>query len=234
VRDDCVQRLADLEAVSPTIVFAAKDASGDDVVGVKMTVDGAATATELTGAPLAIDPGVHGFTFVVQGASPVVKTLVIREGERDRLEHITFTDLNVPASGVVVRERVPSEGGSSAWNGQKTAAVVVGSAGVVGLLVGTITGALAFGAWSSAQSDCGTNSSVCVNKAQANSDKSSAVTDATVSDVGFIAGGLLLATGVVLYLTAPSHGSSARGALDVVVVPSVASTGGGAQLMGHF
>ncbi len=232
VREDCIQRLGDLESVTPTLVFAAKDAGGDDVVGVRVTVDGAAVSAELSGAPVAMDPGVHGFTFTVKGASPVVKTFVVREGERDRLEHIVFTDLHVPPGGAVVYTPPASAGASnSSWNNQKTAAVVVGATGALGVIIGAVTGGLSFGSWSSSQSDCGTTSGVCINRAQALSDRSSAETYATVSDVGFIAGSLLLATGVVVYLAAPSR-SSARG--SITFAPAVASGGGSMQLMGSF
>jgi len=231
VREDCVQRLGELESVIPTLVFAAKDASGDDVVGVRVTVDGAPAATELSGSPVAMDPGVHGFTFVVQGASPVVKTFVVREGERDRLEHITFADLNVPPPGTPPRPAATAAPRST-WNGQKTAAVVIAGAGVVGILVGAATGAMSFGAWSSAQTDCGPNSGVCIDRPLALADRSSAVTDATVSDVGFVLGGILVATGVVVYLTAPSRSSSSSGWL--AVVPTVASGGGSMQFRGGF
>jgi hypothetical protein len=53
VRDDCNQRLVETEALVPTIVFAAKDASGEDVLGVKVSLDGA-DSIELTGTAMSV------------------------------------------------------------------------------------------------------------------------------------------------------------------------------------
>jgi hypothetical protein len=235
VRDDCVQRLSEIESVMPTLVFAVKDAAGEDVVGVHVTIDGAPVAVDVSGAPMAMDPGVHGFTFVAEGARPVVKTFVVREGEHDRLERIVFADLHVPPGGpVALPPPTSSTATTSTWNPQKTAAVALGAAGVVGIVVGSVTGALSFGAWSSSQSDCGTNTSACANRPQALSDRSSAVTDATLSDVGFVAGGLLLAAGVVVYLTAPSHASTSSGSLTLAPSFAAAPGGGALGLTGRF
>ena len=40
VRDDCSQRLDELERVQPSVVFEAKDDAGNDLTAVKVTVDG--------------------------------------------------------------------------------------------------------------------------------------------------------------------------------------------------
>ena len=71
---------------------------------------------------------------------------------------------------------------------------------MAGLAVGTVFGVLASSSWKTAQHECPTKMG-CTT--QAMNDRSSALTDATVSTVGFIAGGVLAATGVVLYFTAP-------------------------------
>ena len=56
-------------------------------------------------------------------------------------------------------------------------------------------------------------------------DHDNAVTFGTVSDVGFIAGGVLLAGGLALYLTAPKHASPSVGFL---VTPN------GLEMRGRF
>jgi len=75
--------------------------------------------------------------------------------------------------------------------------------------------------WSSAKKDCGIG---CTATAQAQREKNDASSSATISTVGFIAGGALLAAGVALYFTAP--GSTAeKSALRVmpVVGPGLAA-----------
>jgi hypothetical protein len=230
VRDDCTQRLSALDAIIPGIVFAAKDASGEDLIGVRVSVDGG-VPSELSATALAVDPGVHTFRFAVDGAKPVEKKLVIREGEKARQERVTFADLNVPAGGAAAASHPEPVGSSSSWGTQKTAAIVLGGAGVVGVIVGSVMGAMSFSAWSSSQSECGGAS--CTDRTKALSDHNSALSNATVSDVGFIAGGVLVATGVVVFLTAPSApGSPPRTGLQLV--PTPVRGGGGVSLEGRF
>jgi hypothetical protein len=56
VRDDCTQRLDELNRQLPTIVFDGKDAAGGDVIAVSVTVDGRLLTERLDGAPLEVDP----------------------------------------------------------------------------------------------------------------------------------------------------------------------------------
>jgi hypothetical protein len=150
VREDCFQRLSDLESMAPTIVFAAKDAAGEDVAAVRVSMDGAPFATELAGAALPVDPGLHTFTFDTDGASTVEKKVVVREGEKGRQERIIFSTLHAPAVLVVAPLPPPSvdHATTSSWTSQKTAAVVAGAVGLAGVIAGSITGAMAFSRWS--------------------------------------------------------------------------------------
>src|SRR5208282_3193173 len=70
---------------------------------------------------------------------------------------------------------------------------------------GAIFGLLASSAWNTAQSDCpGNTLATCPNHAGAVNDHSTTVTDATISTVGFIAGGALVAGGVTLFILGAS------------------------------
>jgi len=230
VREDCVQRLSDLDTIAPSIVFAAKDGGGEDIVTVHVTMDGAPFATELTGSALSVDPGVHIFRFEVAGAPPVEKKIVVREGEKGRQVSVV---LGAASAGAVVApppsSPVTPDHAASTWNGQKTAAVVVGAVGVAGLIVGAVTAGLSFSAWSSSKNECGATS--CTDRTKALSDHDSAATDATLADVGLIAGGVLVAGGVVLYLTAPKA-SSTTGSLRLI--PRFGANGAGVALEGRF
>jgi hypothetical protein len=86
VRYDCTRRLDELDQIQPTIVFVAKDASGRDVTGVTVTVDGRPLTDKLDGTELPVDPGEHVFTFTAPAQPPVSKTLVLAVGEKDRRE----------------------------------------------------------------------------------------------------------------------------------------------------
>jgi hypothetical protein len=91
VRDDCTERMTDVEKAIPTVVFAATDAQGNDLSDVRVTVDGEALAERLDGAPVAVDPGAHVFRFETAGGGVVTKKVVVRETEKARRVSIAFS-----------------------------------------------------------------------------------------------------------------------------------------------
>jgi len=117
VRDDCAQRLDEINRAQPTVVFDVKDTADNDLNAVRVTVDGEKLADRLDGSPLAVDPGAHTFAFEAAGQSPMIRRLVVREGEKGRIEHIWFAGsssaaavpLAAPApSGAPTSSSVPS------------------------------------------------------------------------------------------------------------------------------
>lgn len=84
VRSDCVSMYEENEKNIPSVVVQAVGDEGD-LIDVVVRVDGKAIATRLTGAPLEIDPGPHQFAFSTKGKSPIVQTVLIRAGEKNRL-----------------------------------------------------------------------------------------------------------------------------------------------------
>lgn len=84
VREECGRRAVALNAVLPSLVVAATDEAGNDLAAVIVTVDGAPFATALDGRPLPIDPGSHVLRLEAAGHPVVEKTIVVREGERER------------------------------------------------------------------------------------------------------------------------------------------------------
>jgi hypothetical protein len=100
--------------------------------------------------------------------------------------------------------------------------------GVAGLIVGTAFGAIARSDNNDAKKNCLVDSA-CNPQGYASS--TSAQHAATASTVAFIAGGALVAAGLIVYLTAPS--SSQRSA-RVRLTPMVATTLGGVALQGGW
>jgi hypothetical protein len=90
VRDDCTQRIDELEKVQPTIVFDAKDGAGNDLSEVRVSMDGKPFVGRLDGTALAVDPGPHAFTFEVTGQPIVTRGFVLKEGEKLRRERIVI------------------------------------------------------------------------------------------------------------------------------------------------
>jgi hypothetical protein len=248
VRDDCTKRLDELERAQPTIIFGATDASGADLVDVRVSMDGQPLVDHLDGKPLSVDAGAHVFTFEAAGQPPVAKKLVVAEGEKGRHERVV---LGAGGSSVTPPETQPArqappapEAGTpsapakvpgSAERGmgtQKMLGLVAGGVGVAGVAVGSVFGLMALSQKSQQESDCGGPCSA-QSHAQAINDHSTAITDGTISTVGFIAGGALLVGGAALFLIG-GRSSDQPAATGIFFMPSVGPGGGGMFLKGAF
>jgi hypothetical protein len=196
IRKECTRRVDEVNEAIPSLVFEAKDGGGNDLSDVKVTMDGEVLADHLDGSALSVDPGEHTFTFETPGQPAIEKQLVVREAEKQRHETIQF---GVPSSGAVDHPPEATAGGG--LPGQKIAALVVGGVGVVGLGVGGAFGVMAISKKHHAEDIC---PSTCTDDAgsQAWSDAKKV---GNISTIAFIAGGVALAGGAVLWFTAPSQ-----------------------------
>jgi hypothetical protein len=219
IRKECASRVDEVSARTPTVLFQAKDGSGAELSAVRVTMDGSLLTDHLDGTVLPLDPGSHGFTFEAEGQPPSSLSLVLHEGEKNRPVEVRF--------GPEVRRPPPGPGESvvssgRAGGGQRTAGLVFGGVGVASATIGAIFGALTLSSWSSASRLCPSHNA-CPSSAVG--DRSNAVTYSTVSDVGFVAGGVLAATGLTLYLTAARRRTDSPG---LTLVP------GGLRMAGAF
>jgi hypothetical protein len=237
VRDDCTQRIDEVQRAQPTIIFDIKDGAGRDLIDVTATVDGQTTTRKIDGSAWGLDPGGHAFVFTEPGQQPVTQTFVLREGEKDRRERIVIGTPPPPATATLApaptASLAPSEFASKGMPSQKVAALVVGGVGLAGVAAGTVFGLLTFSAASQQKSACA-SSTTCANYAQASSAHSTGETDATLSTVTFIGGGALVAAGAILFLTSPHVSEQPLPAMAVVIAPGLAPGGGGIWARGEF
>lgn len=140
IRDQCERRLIELNASIPTIVFEPKDAAGNDLATVTVSMDGKPLADRLEGTPIAIDPGQHSFHFESPGLVPVDRSFVLHQGEKERHERIAFAAPTPPAAAPVTAP----EGGRSD-GGPRWPAIAALGAGAAGLVVGSVFGVVALG-----------------------------------------------------------------------------------------
>jgi hypothetical protein len=204
IRLECARRVDEVNAQVPTLIFAAKDASGADLSAVKVTMDGEVLAERLEGAAFSIDPGEHTFTFETPGQAPVTKTLIIQEAQKDRHESVVFgtpasTGAPLPPGEPPLSSDVTSAQGGYGMSAQRVLALVAGGIGVVGLGIGTAFGVMAISKKSDAESAC--PGTPCATQTGSNR-WSDAASTGNVSTVGFIVGGVGIAGGLVLWLTA--------------------------------
>jgi hypothetical protein len=236
VKSDCTTRIADVNAAMPTLILAAKDGSGNDLYDVTVTMDGTPVATKLDGRPLVLDPGEHAFHLQTAGQAPVDKTLVLREGDKDRRETIVIgppPPVPAPAPTPAPAPGEEPRPAGSWWTTQRTLAVVGGGLGIVGLGMGSVFGVFALSSQSSEKTDCASPTS-CTNHKQATQDYSTAGTDATLSTVSFIAGGVFLAAGAVLWFTQPSETGASPATGRLYLAPSTTGRGAGLVLGGEL
>jgi hypothetical protein len=82
--EECGKIYGELQAVMPSIVFVARDESGNDLMNATVHVDGKDSPISVDGTPMPLDPGSHEFRFTAEGFEPLVQSAVIRTGERLR------------------------------------------------------------------------------------------------------------------------------------------------------
>jgi hypothetical protein len=116
VRDDCAERLRQVQAAIPTVVFILHDSDGLDVGPSSVVeMDGAPLPAVLDGTPIPVDPGDHVFTFTVAGRPPAMRRIALRAGERLRRE----VQLKSDATGDTSHGSSPSgEGPGPAASGE--------------------------------------------------------------------------------------------------------------------
>ena len=257
VRDDCLQRIDEVDRAQPTVIFSATNGNGRPVVMVQVFMDGALVGERLDGQPLPVDPGEHVFTFKAVGRTDAEMKLSIHEGERARHGVVLRTASAIP----VVTEQAPAVAevstavsaspepaasvtpdtniAQSARPGMSPASVELGSTthnialglggtGIVALGIGSVFGAITMSNWTSAQRDCGP---ACPANSKGQREERSASTDGTISTVAFVAGGAALAAGVVLWLVTPEPSSPQTG---MRIVPWVSAGRGEIDLESRF
>jgi hypothetical protein len=159
-----------------------------------------------------LNPGQHKLTVSKPGFQPVEQVVGVMAGSDMQLtvslqaESPSARASTWNGNGEQATETRPvvhegATGPGHATSNAKTIGLIVGGAGVAGIAVGSIFGLLASSKWSSAKNDCGQG---CPDGSPARSEESEASTDGTVSTIAFAIGGVALATGLVVYLTAPA------------------------------
>jgi len=212
IRAECLNRLAEVDASMPTVVFEAKDAAGAMVFAVKVKMDGEVLAERLQGSALPIDPGEHTFTFEVAGRPSVEKHLMIFEGEKLRRERVEFEALAAatptPTPSVTLKSEnaePPHPATKEPLGKGRISALALGGVGVVATGVGVAYGFVAMSRRDHASSICPND---CPDMSGVNAwhDAHSAGDIATGA---FIVGAAGIASGVVVWLLAKPTAESA-------------------------
>lgn len=162
-----------------------------------------------------------------------------REAEEERTRMIVAPPVLVPqpapaspAPPAASHETGLSAEGSAppAWGPMRTAGVVVGALGVVGVGATFVLGYVAKTKNDDANAVC--NGRVCQSQDGVNL-TNTAESWATASTVSLVTGLILVASGVTIYALAPRGARSSQGA-SIFFAPSMDATGGGIVAHGEF
>ena len=195
----------DLESRIPSIVVqlhGAPDASSPAV-----TIDGVTIPAAAVGVPRKLNPGSHK---IVARAGDLEGHADVSVAERESKTVTVDLAPPAPAASAPTPATPPEggsvdDGGSSSGHGKSYTLAFVGfGVGVVGIAVGSITGAMSLSKTSTLKDQCPNDAcpDATWNSSSFQDDKSSAQTLGTVSTIAFIAGGAGIAVGVVGLLLA--------------------------------
>jgi hypothetical protein len=173
---------------------------GGQVDGLKVTRDGDSIDPAEFGVPIPVDPGPH----VIQASAPGKQTWSkrIEVGAAASTLSVEVPKLVDGAGAVSEPAPVPAAEPKKSGSGQRTLALVVGGVGVVGVALGAVFGLQASSSWDDAKSSCEAFPYECGEAGVEK--KEDASSQATISTIGFVAGGVCLAGAAVLWFTAGS------------------------------
>ncbi len=195
-------------------------------------------ATASYSVPIPLDAGQHTFSAEAPKKKPW-RTTVVVTGDGMKLEvkipkledaPVAIAPAAPPKTEPVAATTEPAKT-EDPGSGRRIIGYTLGAVGIVGLGVGSVTGLMAMGANNDAKKLCPT--SPCADKTGVD-DNDKAKSLGTVSTIGFIAGGALLAGGVVLVLTAPSAVEKKAAFSNVKVSPTFGPSYSGLSMAGSF
>ena len=211
IQTECQARLDEVNAAIPSVVPEALDEKGGVLLDVRVWMDGAPLVERIDGRAISVDPGLHSFTFFKSDSSNVERKLLVPEGARGVPVAVRFEaapPAATTASAVepqVARPAPPTDASNtepsrrSPW---QTVGYVAGGVGLVGIGVGAVFGGMAISQDDGAH--CTKSTRVCENPQS----ERNAAGSATVSTIGFVAGGVLAAGGLTVILVTPSRAAS--------------------------
>ena len=220
LREDCAQRLAEVDTAMPSLVFEAKDGSGNDLSAIRVTVDAQPLVERLDGTAIPVDPGVHTFVFETEGIAPTQKTLVVREGDKERRVGVVFGEVMTSAAHQSAARGTDEP--PSTRRAIPPLAYVAAGIGVVGLAVAIGTGIAAGDKNTALKAEC-TPYPDCPSTAKGDLSSFHSLRDG--STVGYVVGAVGLLGGAALWLWLPPS-RTARPAARLWIGPASAGVAG--------
>jgi hypothetical protein len=229
---DARKELAALTPQVPWVILSVEGAK--DLSQAKVKIGADAVPPAALGVKRAIDPGEHTLRVELKGYLPAEKKFTVAPGVT---ESVTITlvpapsDVGAPPKGTAAPVEPPPSSGL--FRHQDVVGIVLLGVGSAGAVVGAVTGVLALQKHSDLEAGGCTAEGCPASQQEA---LGSYHTLGTLSTAGFITGGVGLAAGLVLVLTAPKgpkkSGADATTGLGPVVRPYIGA--GEIGVVGRF
>lgn len=181
------------------LVLVPADVAGTS--GLELKLDGEPLRPALFGTSLPVDPGKHVISVVAPGKRQWETT-----AEASEAATITVTIPSLKEEPQVMVAPTASATTAAAttppaeWGGRHTAGVVIAGLGIVGLGLGTGLGVDAMGKHNGSKAACPSRTGCSPEAIEL---ENAAKGTGAVATIGLVAGGVALAGGAVLFLTAP-------------------------------
>lgn len=107
IRGECAEFHKNTERSMPTVIFAALDEQGGDLIQVRVSADDQVLTETLDGRPIAVDPGQHHFKFELPSGQVLESDVVVREAEKNRIVSMRERPAPIPTNAA------SASGGSS-------------------------------------------------------------------------------------------------------------------------
>lgn len=233
--DEAAKRARELEGKLSRLVIESESPD------VEVRRDGAPVDRSVLGAALPVDPGAHAITASAAGKEPWSSSVTIAAGPGTttvRVPALTPSPVAaaptpaVPTAPVVAAELAPKP--AEGWSTQRKVGLGVGGAGVVGVVIGAVFGAMTLSKTSAAKEHCSTDDPPQCDP-EGLTLYGDAKTTANVSNVALAVGGAAVIGGVVLFLTAPAgEAKRAEQGARLKVLPMVGLGSTGVLLQGAW
>jgi hypothetical protein len=224
-----------LEPKVPRIIVEVPASSR--VSGLSISRDGKEVPDSQYNQPILVDPGEYAIAANAPNKKPFDTTVSVRgEGVRVKVPIVLVDVESFSRRDDIPPPPPPPPPKKSSFGVQRIAGLGMAAVGVGGVAVGAVFGVNAKSTYDKAIN----NHSLCPTKKACYPDGKKLVdeaqTDALISTIGFIAGGVVLAGGVLMFSLAPSRSASPPNQTGAAVglVPVVAQGFGGVAAVGQF
>jgi hypothetical protein len=194
-------------ALEPELLRVRIDvATQNRVQGLEVKRDGIPVGQGQMGLALPVDSGPHVLTATAPGRKPFDKPFKV-EGEAGKVIAIEVPLLEIDPASKEKATTAAAAPPPARTSPLRTAGWITSAAGVAGIGIGSVFGIIAMNKYGESSAYCYPNNQCLPNGITLRHD---AISAGNVSTVGFIAGGSLLAIGLVLVAISPSSDAAAR------------------------